>query len=78
MADINQIISLGIGTPADVPHFLLVGLSTNENPVTIEGMTIAAVAVAYPSLAALAVTHPAGAGVTVAYPEMATLTIDIP
>lgn len=27
MADINQIISLGIGTPADIPHFILVGLS---------------------------------------------------
>lgn len=30
MADINQIISLGIGTPADIPHFLLVGLSVND------------------------------------------------
>lgn len=27
MADINQIISLGIGTPADITHFILVGLS---------------------------------------------------
>lgn len=27
MADINQIISLGIGTPADIPHFILVGLN---------------------------------------------------
>lgn len=25
--DINQVISLGIGTPADIPHFILFGLS---------------------------------------------------
>lgn len=29
MADIHQVISLGIGTPSDVPHFLLLGLSIN-------------------------------------------------
>ena len=28
MANINHLITLGIGTPADIPHFLLVGLST--------------------------------------------------
>jgi len=27
MADINQIITLGIGTPSDIPHFVLFGLS---------------------------------------------------
>lgn len=27
MADIHQIITLGIGTPADIPHFILLGLS---------------------------------------------------
>lgn len=27
MADIHQIITLGIGTPADIAHFILVGLS---------------------------------------------------
>lgn len=27
MADINQIITLGIGTPADIPHFILFGLN---------------------------------------------------
>jgi len=27
MADLHHLISLGVGTPADVPHFLLVGLS---------------------------------------------------
>jgi hypothetical protein len=27
MADINHLITLGIGTPADIPHFLLLGLS---------------------------------------------------
>lgn len=30
MADINQIITVGIGTPADIPHFILVGLSPSE------------------------------------------------
>lgn len=29
MADVNHIITLGIGTPADIPHFVLVGLSPN-------------------------------------------------
>lgn len=28
MADINQLISLGIGTPSDIEHFILVGLNT--------------------------------------------------
>lgn len=27
MADVNHVISLGLGTPADIPHFILVGLS---------------------------------------------------
>jgi hypothetical protein len=27
MADIHQTISLGIGSPADIPHFILFGLS---------------------------------------------------
>lgn len=27
MADINQVITLGIGTPSSIPHFVLVGLS---------------------------------------------------
>lgn len=27
MADIHHVITLGIGTPADIPHFILVGLS---------------------------------------------------
>lgn len=27
MADIHQIITLGIGTPADIEHFILVGLN---------------------------------------------------
>ncbi len=36
MADINHIITLGIGTPADIPHFVLVGLSVNPNPIIIE------------------------------------------
>lgn len=32
MADINQIITMGIGTPADIPHFVLLGLSPNASP----------------------------------------------
>ena len=27
MADINQIITLGIGTPGDIEHFILLGLN---------------------------------------------------
>ena len=36
MADVNQIITLGIGTPADIPHFILVGLSPT-GPLAEEG-----------------------------------------
>ncbi len=32
MADSNQLISLGIGSPADIEHFILYGL--NISPVT--------------------------------------------
>lgn len=32
MADIHDVITLGIGTPGDVPHFLLVGLSLGVGP----------------------------------------------
>jgi hypothetical protein len=31
MADINEVITLGIGTPSDIPHFVLVGLSPNPS-----------------------------------------------
>lgn len=30
MADVNQLLTLGIGTPADIAHFVLVGLSPNN------------------------------------------------
>lgn len=30
--DINQVITLGIGTPSDIPHFILVGLSPGSAP----------------------------------------------
>jgi hypothetical protein len=30
MADINQIITLGIGTPSDIEHFTLVGLNASS------------------------------------------------
>lgn len=33
MADIHQVISLGLGAPADIPHFLLFGLSPNADVV---------------------------------------------
>ena len=34
MADINQVVTLGIGTPADIEHFILFGL----NALGIEGV----------------------------------------
>lgn len=30
MADVHAVISLGLGSPADVPHFVLLGLSIND------------------------------------------------
>ncbi len=32
MADINQIITLGIGTPSDIEHFVLFGLNMPAVP----------------------------------------------
>lgn len=29
---INEVITLGIGTPSDIPSFILVGLATNASP----------------------------------------------
>lgn len=37
MADVNALISLGIGSPADIPHFLLVGLSV-ETEADVSGV----------------------------------------
>jgi hypothetical protein len=37
--DVNQVITLGIGTPADIPHFMLVGLSPNANVVEVIAQT---------------------------------------
>lgn len=37
MADINQVITLGVGTPADIPHFVLVGLSPNGSVTPVTG-----------------------------------------
>lgn len=34
MADIHRFVSLGIGAPADIPHFVLVGLSPT-GPVAV-------------------------------------------
>jgi hypothetical protein len=39
MADIHQTISLGIGSPADIPHFILFGLSVNANPALFQRAT---------------------------------------
>jgi hypothetical protein len=43
MADVNAVISLGIGSPADIPHFLLVGLSINDAEVIISRTSVVAV-----------------------------------
>lgn len=40
MADINQIITLGIGTPADISHLILVGLSPNVSAVNATAIGI--------------------------------------
>ena len=38
MADINQIISLGLGTPASIEHFTLFGL--NVSPTVVQPSTV--------------------------------------
>jgi hypothetical protein len=39
MADINQVTTLGIGTPAGIPEFLLFGLQVSpEAALTAEGL----------------------------------------
>ena len=39
MADINQTITLGIGTPAGIPEFLMFGLQTApETSLTMPGL----------------------------------------
>ena len=35
MADINQVISLGIGTPSSIEHFILVGLNTEAPALAV-------------------------------------------
>jgi 2,3-bisphosphoglycerate-independent phosphoglycerate mutase len=44
MADINQVITLGIGTPSDIEHFILFGLNANpesEGAGVIRAWTLA-------------------------------------
>ena len=48
MADINQVITLGIGVPADIPHFVLYGLTPAPQTTavglaltTADGVTLA-------------------------------------
>jgi hypothetical protein len=68
MADINQVVTLGIGTPADIPHFLLLGLSLGAAPVgdpsvmDLSGAyqpTIAAAGRSQPTLYAVGTSQPA-------------------
>jgi hypothetical protein len=40
VADINAIVSLGLGSPADIPHFMLVGLSINDSVVVDPDVTV--------------------------------------
>lgn len=39
MADVNNVITLGIGTPSSVEHFVLVGLSVTGEIAAIYGTT---------------------------------------
>lgn len=36
MADVNQVITLGVGTPSDVARYVLVGLSPNASVVDLD------------------------------------------
>ena len=40
MADINQVITLGIGTPADIEHFILVGLNATGSVAVVDPYAI--------------------------------------
>ena len=44
MADINQVITLGIGTPGDIEHFILVGLNgaPETTPTVVMASTLRA------------------------------------
>lgn len=37
MADINHLISLGIGSPSGIPEFITFGLQIGEVQITLEG-----------------------------------------
>ncbi len=50
MSDINQVITLGIGTPASVPRFLTMGLAIGS-PVTVTPLGAATWEVVYQSRA---------------------------
>jgi hypothetical protein len=34
MSDVNHVITLGIGTPGDIKHFVLFGLSPSDTSIT--------------------------------------------
>jgi hypothetical protein len=36
MADVNQVITLGVGTPSDIEHFVLFGLGSGEVDAEVE------------------------------------------
>lgn len=36
MADVHNLISLGLGSPASIPHFILVGLSINDEVIAAQ------------------------------------------
>lgn len=55
MADVHHLISLGVGSPADIPHFILVGLSPSEAESEVLTPTYKAMAFA---LADSRVAHP--------------------
>jgi hypothetical protein len=42
MADIHQVISLGIGEPAGIPHFILLGLSPAGDEEPPDGVEVTA------------------------------------
>jgi len=42
MADVSQVITLGIGTPADIEHFVLFGLATEQAAKNPQATTLGA------------------------------------
>ena len=74
MANINQTITLGIGTPASIPYFLLFGLGINvvsdADVITMESISISPAA---PSGIGIAAADMTDASVTTAGVTDATI-----